>query len=117
MRRRREAIQSMTILDEAAEAVDSDREEIYGHPKIDFTRVTRGAHALGVDPLSGPLHHALYMILVKVSRLVNTPNHHDSIVDIAGYARTYERVLNFEGIEGGSEKGESESYVTFGKDR
>lgn len=83
----------MTILDEAAVAVDSDREEKYGHPYIDFGRVTDAAKALGVDPLSGPLHHALYMVLVKIQRLVQTPDHHDSIVDIAGYARTYEKVL------------------------
>ena len=81
----------MTILDEAGALVDGEREAQYGHPHDDFTAVTGAAKALGVDPLSGPLHHALYMVLVKVQRLVQTPDHHDSIVDIAGYARTYER--------------------------
>lgn len=83
----------MTILDEAAHAVDGDRQKNYGHPRDDFGRVTRAAKELGVDPLSGPLHHALYMVLVKISRLVQTPDHHDSIVDGAGYFRTYEKVL------------------------
>jgi hypothetical protein len=87
-----------TILDEAAEAVDSDREAIYGHPADDFRRVTNAARVIGLYPTSfqadtPELHHALYMILVKIARLVNTPDHHDSIVDIAGYARTYEKVL------------------------
>lgn len=83
----------MTVLDEAGLAVDGSREEDYGHPIIDFTRVSKAARALDIDPTTGPLHHALYMVLVKVSRLVHTPNHHDSIVDIAGYARTYEKCL------------------------
>jgi len=86
----------MTILEEAAAAVDGPRQEHYGHPHDDFTRVSSAAKALGVNPLSGPLHHALYMVLVKVQRLVQTPAHHDSIVDGAGYFRTYEMVLDAE---------------------
>src|SRR6266542_1252102 len=87
----------MTILEEAAGLVDKDRGEQYGHPADDFKRITDAAKALGIDPLSGPLHHSLYMVLVKLSRLVQTPTHHDSIVDIAGYARTYEMVLEKQG--------------------
>jgi hypothetical protein len=33
------------------------------------------------------------MVLVKVARLVITPDHRDSIVDLAGYARCYEKIL------------------------
>jgi len=84
----------MTILDEAGKLVDGERENTYGHPADDFRKVTLAAAALGVDPVAeGTLHHALYMILVKIQRLVQTPDHHDSIVDIAGYARTYEKIL------------------------
>ena len=86
----------MTILEEAAGLVDGPREGSYGHPAVDFARVSGAAKALGVDPASGPLHHALYMVLVKISRLVQTPDHHDSIVDGAGYFRTYEKVLDYD---------------------
>ena len=43
-----------------------------------------------IDP---KLKHALYMIQVKVARLLNSPEHVDSIVDIAGYANTYNMIL------------------------
>lgn len=89
----------MTILDEAGKLVDGEREATYGHPADDFSRVAVAARVLGVTPTAAlgeksvALHHALYMILVKIQRLVQTPDHHDSVVDIAGYARTYEKVL------------------------
>lgn len=89
----------MTILEEAANLVDGEREATYGHPLSDFTHVSNAAHALGVRPSLGPLNHALYMILVKVQRLVQTPDHHDSLVDIAGYARTYEKCLEAMGYD------------------
>lgn len=93
----------MTILDEAAKLVDGDRGDTYGHPIDDFSRVTRAAEALGIDPvgcdpLVAPLHHALYMILVKLSRLVQSPYHRDSLVDVPGYARTYEKCLEEKGL-------------------
>jgi hypothetical protein len=88
----------MNVLQEADKAVGGARGQDYGHPADDFSRVSLAAKALGVNPLSGPLHHALYMVLVKISRLVQTPKHRDSIVDIAGYARTYEMVLERESI-------------------
>jgi hypothetical protein len=83
----------LTVLDEAAALVDGERHKNYGHPSDDFGRVQKAALALGLRPDASPQHHALYMILVKLSRLVQTPKHHDSIVDIAGYARTYEMLF------------------------
>lgn len=92
----RKGIFRLNILEEANNHVSEGRQQTYGHPADDFRRVTDAAKALEINPLSGPLHHALYMVLVKLSRLVQTPDHHDSIVDIAGYARTYEMVLEKE---------------------
>lgn len=86
-----------TILEEAGGLVDGPREATYGHPADDFFAVASAAAILGVDPTAGPLDHALYMILVKIQRLVQTPDHRDSIVDIAGYARCYEKVLERNG--------------------
>jgi hypothetical protein len=86
----------MTILDEAASLVDGDRGANYGHPYDDFKKVVDAAYYLGIRPHLGVKHHVLYMILVKMSRLVETPDHRDSIIDIAGYARTYEMILERE---------------------
>lgn len=82
-----------TILEDAARRVDEEAEDEYGHPIADFSRVTEAARALGLDPSNNLLHHPLYVILMKISRLIQTPDHRDSIVDIAGYARTYEKCL------------------------
>lgn len=89
----------MTILDEAAKLVDGDREATYGHPMDDFSKVTAAARVLGIDPTRTnqahpALHHALYMVLVKIQRLVQSPSHRDSIVDGAGYFYTYEKILD-----------------------
>lgn len=78
-----------TVLQEAQRIVYGKRQQDYGHPRTDFTRTAKiwGA-ILGADVT--PEEVALCMVGLKVSRLVNTPHHHDSIVDIAGYAGTYE---------------------------
>lgn len=86
----------MNCLERAASLVLGDRGRDYGHPADDFGAVSRAAKELGVNPHSGPLHHALYMVLVKVRRLVQTPDHHDSIVDGPGYFLTYEMILERE---------------------
>ena len=79
-----------TVLDEAKGLVYGDREEEYSHPAVDFERIARfwrayfqaqgqGAVNIGAEDV------AKLMILLKISRLTNS-YHHDSVVDIAGYA-------------------------------
>lgn len=81
-----------SILERAEELAGLIRSADYGHPYDDFTRSARmWAPILGLDEVT-PEQVALCMIAVKVSRLCATPGHHDSIVDIAGYARCYELV-------------------------
>lgn len=81
-----------TVLDEAHRIVGGDRGDDYGHPGDDFARTAGAWQALfGWDVT--PAQVALAMVVVKLSRLQETPDKRDSIVDIAGYARTYEMVL------------------------
>lgn len=49
-----------------------------------MTEVLRKKLTSAIEPNEIPL----LMVCVKLSRLVNTPNHVDSLTDIAGYAET-----------------------------
>lgn len=62
------------------------RGNVYGHPSVNFDRIQRlrAVVAECQDPLA---REALDMICVKVARLIQTPTHVDSWLDIAGYAR------------------------------
>lgn len=83
--------------DIANEIVNGDRQKAYGHPYDDFSRIAQMTRpiieAVVNGKLDGRLGHALYMQCVKICRLIETPNHEDSIVDNHGYINTYEMVL------------------------
>ena len=80
-----------SIAQEAHRIVLGDRQEDYGHPIQDFTRTAAlWAPILGCEVTAEQV--ALCMVQVKVSRLVNTPDHRDSIVDVAGYALTLDLI-------------------------
>ena len=77
----------LSEFDEAIQKVTQQRGSVYGHPKTDFGRASRMKAVVAEckDPL---MRHVLEMICVKVARLIETPGHLDSLIDIAGYART-----------------------------
>lgn len=73
--------------DQALADITDRRGAVYGHPAVDFTRAAaiKAVVAECKDPL---IRHVLEMIAVKMCRLIETPSHLDSLIDIAGYART-----------------------------
>lgn len=73
--------------DAAMTKVTQERGAVYGHPVDDFARVDNFKDEISEcgDPL---VRHALEMIAVKIARLIQSPDHLDSAIDIAGYART-----------------------------
>lgn len=73
--------------DAASQRITTDRGAHYAHPAINFRRIADLHRVINEcpDPL---VRHALQMIAVKISRLIETPNHLDSWIDIMGYART-----------------------------
>lgn len=76
----------LSLFNAAIQTVTDQRESVYGHPRHDFDRASRLKEVVAEcpDPLA---RHALEMICVKMARLIQTPDHLDSWVDIAGYAR------------------------------
>ena len=65
----------------------------YGHPAEDFRRVSAMEQVLMECP-DPEIRHVLFMLATKLSRLVQTPDHEDSWVDIVGYAHTAAMVLD-----------------------
>lgn len=77
------------VLDEAKQLITGDRNNAYGPPTQDFQRTADMASAFGFQVNGQPLasHHvAIFMVLLKMSRLAWTPTKRDSWVDTAGYA-------------------------------
>lgn len=83
------------LLNDAANIIDGDRNVDYGDPIDDFSvtaqmwqaylrriMVTRKTEEIYLDPHDV----AVMMMLVKVSRLTQTPTKEDHWLDIAGYA-------------------------------
>lgn len=81
-----------SVTEEAAELTQGARHHKYGHPADDFSRVTGMALALWGRGPETPAEHAMYMILVKLSREAHEHNR-DNLVDICGYARTIEMIV------------------------
>lgn len=81
------------ILAAAEKCVCGQREEDYGTPEDSFGLIAElWAKALkpcvpeGTDVCIPPETVALMMALLKVARLIKSPEHLDSWVDLAGYA-------------------------------
>lgn len=84
-----------SVLMEAEEIVNGARRGAYGHPENNFGRIANlwNAYLAGKPVCAMPITPqdvALLMVLMKVARLLETPTHRDSAVDICGYAATLE---------------------------
>lgn len=103
----------LKFIDDLQEAVLSNRLEEYAAPEDNFQRVRDGwVWYLGMKGIRAneltASDVARMMILFKLARLHTTSGHHDSWVDIAGYA------VCGEDIEAGKkEKKEPESPTTY----
>ena len=81
----------MNILEKANELVNGERQVDYGDPKHNHKRIANLWEAYltgcGIPCCLQPHDVAIMMMLMKVARLMNTPGHEDTWVDIAGYAQ------------------------------
>lgn len=88
---RRDAPKSIRgdMLDEAKSLVTGDRNNVYGPPNQDFQRTADMMSAYGFRVDDRPLTSAdvaIFMSLLKISRLKWSPTKRDSWVDLAGYS-------------------------------
>lgn len=72
------------ILDEAKRLTASDRNEIYGDPHINHKRIA-DLWSVYLETEITPSQVALCLCLVKIARLMQTPDHIDSYIDLAAY--------------------------------
>ena len=80
-----------TIADEAKRIVSGERREAYGTPEKNFHRIAvlweiYLSLAHGYADQITPLDVAAMMRLMKEARLIESPHHRDSYVDLVGYA-------------------------------
>ena len=85
-----EAPSQPSILAEAKAIIYGDREQTYGHPSKNLLKIaslwsTYLETEIDIDDVCS------MMILLKIARLQNQPEHRDSQVDICGYAALMNR--------------------------
>ena len=61
------------------------RGKSYGPIKLNHERIAALWSTLLQHPVT-PVQVAMCMVSVKLARLIETPDHEDSVIDIAGYA-------------------------------
>lgn len=75
------------VLDTASRCINGERAGDYGPAIENFSRIAAMWTALSPNRQAFTPHDvALFMSCVKLARLVNTPGHKDSLVDLCGYA-------------------------------
>lgn len=84
----------LSVLQEAHNIIYGDREKTYGKPSKNLQTIATMWQAYldaRGDVSLTPKDVAVMMILLKAARLGNDIDHHDSVVDICGYAALIER--------------------------
>ncbi|HYS44600.1 MAG TPA: DUF6378 domain-containing protein [Geobacteraceae bacterium] len=79
----------VSVIDEARQLITGDRNNAYGPPTQDFMRTAALASAFGFQVNGKPVRSyqvAIFMELLKISRLAWTPGKRDSWADTIGYA-------------------------------
>ena len=84
---------SRTKLLEEMQVILNERGSVYGSSRTNHERISELWTAYLGDYIS-PMQASMCMLLVKVSRLTETPNHKDSIKDLIGYAAIYNEILD-----------------------
>lgn len=95
------------VIEEVAETVKA-RGDVYGPPHKNF-EVTADLWSAFLGVEITPAQVTACMMLVKVARLKQTPDHRDSMLDIAGYVHCYEDCINHSEQSEGDDEGKGKS--------
>jgi len=100
-------MKSKELLSAASDLIGGQRAEDYGDKYVNHMRIAKLWHMWlwnrtatweeeQEDPQLDitPYDVAMMMLLVKVARLMHSPGHQDSHIDIAGYASILEEIAN-----------------------
>ena len=86
-----------TILQEAQEIIHGDREQTYGNPGVNLENIAalwtvflEKRHNVIVSLAADDVAHM--MIYMKMARLMHSPRHRDSLVDVAGYVGLVDKI-------------------------
>lgn len=74
------------ILEKAINCTTGQRQEDYGTPEDNFSRIARLWSAYQGDKCYTAADVAVMLALLKIARIKNSPIHMDNWVDLAGYA-------------------------------
>lgn len=88
---------AIPMLHKAEELINGARQEDYGDKLQNFSQIAMLMQGYLAPKLAEgckitPEDVAMLMICVKMARLAKSPNHVDSIMDIAGYAGCYDKL-------------------------
>jgi len=84
------------ILAEADRLTHGDRNKNYGSPLVNHQRIA-GLWSIWLETEITPAQAAMCLALVKVARLIETPDHLDSFIDGAAYFSIAGEIANREG--------------------
>lgn len=88
-------LQPRNILLDAFRATQGPRRQAYGTPAKNFEDTARIFNAITGRDLT-PLECVQFMVAAKLARLIKTPDHWDSLVDLGGYAWVWSEVAEAE---------------------
>ena len=98
-------MKSRTKLLEEIQVILNERGSLYGSSRTNHERISELWSAYLGDYIS-PMQASMCMLLVKVSRISESPSHFDSVKDILGYAAIYNELINsYENDFGGEVNG------------
>lgn len=95
----REKAPKENVLSEANRIIYGDREKTYGSPSKNLETIAQMWNAY-TGALNKDTHQlnaqdvAVMMVLLKIARLANQPDHRDSLVDGVGYFALVDRIIN-----------------------